>query len=136
MEPEVSDEQKILEQAFQISLYTYKALCRRVVDGDTVDLDIDLGLDAHRYERVRLFGIDTPETYGVKKDSEEYQAGMKAKARVAELITSRELWIDTRQDKTGKYGRYLATIWVVVDDALVCVNRLLVEEGLAEYRSY
>jgi len=136
MDPEVSDEQRILEQEFQIDLYTYKALCRRVVDGDTLDLDIDLGLDAHRYERVRLFGIDTPETYGVKKDSEEYQAGMKAKGRVAELVTSRELWVRTHQDKTGKYGRYLATVWVVVDDALVCVNKLLVTEGLAEYRSY
>ncbi|MGW8178181.1 MAG: thermonuclease family protein, partial [bacterium] len=68
------------------NLYIYKAICRHVVDGDTLDLDMDLGLHQHSHERVRLFGLDTPETYGVKKDSEEYQAGMKAKERVMELV--------------------------------------------------
>jgi micrococcal nuclease len=132
-----SEEGRVLTQDdLEMSLYTYKALCRRVVDGDTVDLDFDLGLDSHRYERVRLYGIDAPETYGVKKDSEEYKAGAKTKQRLANLVTAREIWVETHKDKTGKYGRYLATIWVVIDDALVNVNELLVDEGLAEHKNY
>lgn len=136
------------------NLYTYKAVCRHVVDGDTMDLDIDLGLHQHSHERVRLFGIDTPETYGVKKDSEEYKAGMKAKERVMELLRPldhfpepKQLWVRTYKDKQGKYGRYLAEIWVHVpaphpDDPelkheeLMCLSSVLVEEGLAEHKEY
>lgn len=117
-------------------LFTYRCVCRRVVDGDTLDLDIDLGLFVHSHERVRLFGIDTPETYGVKKDSEEYAAGMKAKGAVANLVLSKELWVETHKDKTGKYGRFLATIWVKTDDGVLNLNEHLVKEGLAEAKSY
>ena len=132
-----SEDGKILtENDLEMSLYTYRATCKRVVDGDTLDLSIDLGLSTFRSERVRLYGIDTPETYGVKKDSEEYKAGLKSKQRVADLVTSRSLFVETHKDKTGKYGRYLATVWVVVDGTLMNVNETLVEEGLAEYRSY
>ena len=51
--------------------YQYKAEVVRVVDGDTVDVLIDLGLNVFTKERIRLFGINTPETYGVKKGSAE-----------------------------------------------------------------
>lgn len=122
-------------------LYTYKATCRRVVDGDTLDLDIDLGLKVHSHERVRLHGIDTPETYGVKKDSEEYAAGVKAKNRVEELLRPGgepvDLMVETRKDKTGKYGRYLVLVWLVVTgEEFICLNEMLVTEGLAVHRSY
>ena len=118
------------------TLFTYRATCMRVVDGDTVDLNVDLGLRVHQHARFRLFGIDTPETYGVKKDSEEYKAGLAAKSRLAELIVGKELWIDTHKDETGKYGRWLATVWVVLDKEVTNINELLVEEGHAEERSY
>ena len=120
----------------EMSLYVYKATCLRVVDGDTLDLNIDLGLDSHRHERVRLFGINTPETYGVKKDSEEYQAGMRSKERLTQLVTGKLLWVETEKDKTGKYGRYLATLWVETDGALTNINETLVSEGLAEHKEY
>ena len=131
-----SEDGKITEQDLELSLYTYKALCLKVIDGDTADLDFDMGMDSHRYERVRFYGINAPETHGVKKDSDEYKAGMKSTDRVKELLTNRQLWVETVKDKTGKYGRYLATIWVVFDGKLVNVNELLVEEGLAVQKTY
>ena len=118
--------------------FEYKAKVLRVVDGDTIDLDIDLGFNAHLKERVRLLGVDTPETFGVRKDSEEYKAGMLAKARVEEKlmpITQNDFVIvETQKDKKGKYGRYLARIWFLEDPAQHlwrCINDVLLEEGLA-----
>lgn len=108
-------------------LYEYDAKLVKVVDGDTLDLEVDLGFNIRHEIRVRLLGVDTPETYGVKKESEEYQAGIKAKERVEELCTGKDLTVFTYKDKTGKYGRYLAQI--VVDN--INVGEQLIEEGLA-----
>ena len=55
--------------------YTYKAKCVRVIDGDTVELQVPVGFNIYLREKVRIARINTPETYGVKKGSEEYQAG-------------------------------------------------------------
>ena len=68
------------------NLYYYKAVCDRVVDGDTLDLTISFGMNIYMKERVRILHIDTSEIYGVKKDSEEYAKGMLSKARVEELV--------------------------------------------------
>ncbi len=59
--------------------YEYKAKLIKVVDGDTLDVQIDLGFNIFQNIRVRLLGVNTPETYGVKKESIEYKKGMKAK---------------------------------------------------------
>lgn len=123
-------------QTLESRLYTYRAACLRVVDGDTVDLDIDQGLHQHAHERVRLYGIDAPEVYGVAKDSEEYRLGMLAKERLEQLIVGKKLWIETHRDKTEKYGRYLAVIWTEIDGSLINVNETLVNEGLVTARSY
>lgn len=135
-------------QPDETNLYFYKATCLRVVDGDTIDLDIDVGFHTHVHERVRLAGIDTPETYGVKKTSAEYAEGMKAKARVEELLLPGkkfEFFIETVKDKTGKYGRYLAEVWIdtawrqgpVAEGAVWRkLGDILVEEGLAERKDY
>ena len=56
-------------------MYEYSAALMGVVDGDTVDVTVDLGFRIHREIRLRLAGIDTHETYGVSKDSEEYRRG-------------------------------------------------------------
>lgn len=118
--------------------FEYKATVLRVVDGDTIDLDIDLGFSVHLKERVRLLGVDTPETYGVRKDSEEYKAGMLAKTKVEEKlmpITQNDyVIVETERDKKGKYGRYLARVWYLEDPAQHlwrCINDVLLEEGLA-----
>ena len=87
--------------------YEYPCKILRVVDGDTVDVDIDLGFGVwiHR-ERVRIMGIDTPESR--TRDLVEKKFGMAAKEFVKFLmpIGSMQL-IKTEKDKTGKFGRIL-----------------------------
>lgn len=111
-----------------MDLYNYRAKCIRVIDGDSIIADVDCGFDTYRRERFRLLGIDTPETYGVKKDSEEYKAGKIATEFVTNLILNKEIVIQTVKDKKGKYGRYLATVFI--DD--VNLNETLIKEGLAK----
>jgi micrococcal nuclease len=115
-----------------MELYWYKAKCLKIVDGDTIDILLDLGLNIFKKERVRLFGIDTPETFGVKKGSEEYLKGMESKNFVEDFIKGQDLVVQTIKDKTGKYGRLLVKIYI--DD--VCLNEELVKNGLAERKDY
>jgi micrococcal nuclease len=118
-------------------LFWYRAKVRRVVDGDTIDLEFDLGLDAYRHERVRLYGVDAPEIYGVKKESEEYARGVSAKEFVTECLEGKMVWVNTIKDKTGKYGRYLAHVYFQDDSgAHVSISKLLLEDGLAKEAEY
>jgi len=143
-------------------LYNYNARVLRVVDGDTLDLMISLGLHVQVKERCRLLGVNTPETFGVKKGSVEYKAGMSAKAwlirqlsyeyadcvgsnmaeeaAAATAIGTAKFDLDslpvvrivTTKDKKGKYGRYLATLYV--GDDTESINAKLVKMGFgAEY---
>ena len=88
-------------------MYEYRCKVLRIVDGDTVDVDIDLGFGIwmHR-ERIRILGIDTPESR--TKDLEEKAFGLAAKQYVKDLmpIGSQQI-IKTEKDKTGKFGRVL-----------------------------
>ena len=88
-------------------MYNYQARVERVVDGDTIDLTISLGFDIYIKERVRLFGVDTPETR--TRNKKEKQAGLKAKLFVQEAIEGKNVEIVT--DDKGKFGRYLASLW-------------------------
>ena len=116
-------------------MYKYKATVERVVDGDTIDVVIDLGFKITTNQRIRLKGINTPETYSVKKDSEEYKKGMKAKQFVLQRIeaNNNEVTVETNKD-TGKYGRYIGTIWLA--DNETSLNDELVEKGLAVIVNY
>ena len=118
--------------------YKYKARVIKVVDGDTIDLMIDKGFSDFSKKRVRLYDIDTPEIHGVKKDSEEFKAGMVAKdfvrAKLSPLTPTDYVVVETIKDKIGKYGRYLAKIWYLEDAARKewkCINDELLEKGLA-----
>lgn len=88
-------------------MYEYRCKILRVVDGDTVDVDIDLGFGVwiHK-ERVRIMGIDTPESR--TRDLEEKAFGIAAKEHVKYMmpIGSAQI-IKTEKDKTGKFGRIL-----------------------------
>ena len=89
-------------------IYIYKASLIRVVDGDTVDLVIDLGFDTFRHERFRLYGIDAPEL--------NTEAGKEAKAWLSEALQPLEtIYVQTLQHKTkakrDKYGRFLAVLY-------------------------
>ena len=113
-------------------MYEYKAKVLRVVDGDTVDLEVDKGFNTFMRDRFRLFGIDAPETYGVKKTSEEYAAGQKAKNWLKEKIENRSVIVKTHKDKRGKYGRWLAEIFRVVEEEEESVNNQMIKLGLAQ----
>lgn len=92
-------------------MFTYRAKLLRVVDGDTLDLEMDLGFGIYHRIRVRLAGVDTPEIYGVRKDSDEYSMGKKASAFTSDWLRDKQITVKTERDKKGKYGRYLAYIF-------------------------
>lgn len=116
-------------------MYTYRATVDRVVDGDTIDLIIDLGFKITTNQRIRLRGINTPETYNVKKDSEEYKKGMLAKEYVIKRMEENQNQVIVRTEKdVGKYGRYIGII--NMEDSEQSLNDELVEKGLAVYAQY
>ena len=109
--------------------YRYRAELDRVVDGDTLDVLIDLGFYIRIKERIRLEGMDTPEIYGVPQDSEEYRRGMEAKEYVERRLNENgnQMIIETR--KMGKWRRWLAKVYL--PDTRRTLNEELVEKGLA-----
>jgi len=88
-------------------MYTYSCTIVKVIDGDTVDVDIDLGFGVWmKKQRIRLYGIDTPESR--TSDKEEKVYGLKAKALVLKVLPhGSEQTLRTRLDGKGKYGRIL-----------------------------
>jgi len=111
-------------------MYQYKAKLIRVVDGDTVDALIDCGFSTFKKERIRLYGIDAPESR--TRDKEEKKRGLAAKARLKELIKEgkNEFVIETSIDKKGKYGRLLGELFKE-EDSQLSYNDILVSEGHA-----
>ncbi len=104
-------------------MYTYKAKLDRVVDGDTIDAHINLGFDITIHKRIRLAGIDTPESR--TRDLEEKARGLASKDRLVELLGEGSFILESKE--VGKYGRVLGTLHV--ED--VNINETLVEEGFA-----
>ena len=100
-----------------------------VVDGDTIDVDIDLGFNISYTQRVRLAGIDTPESR--TKDAREKALGLEVKNKVKSAIDSAKTVIIKTElpDSTEKYGRILG--WVYLDGAAKSLNEQLIEEGYA-----
>jgi micrococcal nuclease len=96
-----------------IDPYQYWAQVLKVVDGDTLDLEVDLGFELKARHRFRLIGIDAPETHGVAFNTAEHQAGVQTMQRLAELAPPGS-WIEVRTylDKREKYGRYLCEVFV------------------------
>lgn len=91
-----------------MKLYFYNAIVSNIYDGDTIRANIDLGFDTWIFDqKLRLYGIDTPEIRG-----EERPLGLLARDFVSERIpVGTEIQVMTQKDATGKYGRYLATIF-------------------------
>ena len=108
-------------------MYEYKAKLIKVVDGDTIDAYIFLGFNVNIKERIRLMGIDTPESRTRNKAEKSW--GMAAKNRLKELLkeTKGEFTLTTKIQKKGKFGRVLGTIIIDGKDA----NQTLMEEQLA-----
>ena len=109
-------------------MYEYRATIRRVVDGDTVDVTLDLGFNILYNSRIRLLGIDTPESR--TRDLEEKARGLAAKDRVKELCpVGSSVTLKTTKDGRGKFGRILGEIFV--SGIVQSINQVLVEEGHA-----
>ena len=105
-------------------MYEYRCKVLKIVDGDTVDVDIDLGFGiVLKNERVRIMGIDTPESR--TRDLEEKARGIASKERLEELLEGGEFIVESKE--VGKYGRLLGTLFV--ED--LNVNETLVKEGFS-----
>lgn len=106
-------------------MYTYEAKVVRVVDGDTVDALIDLGFSTHKKIRIRMVGINTPESR--TRDLEEKKRGLAAKARLVEILKENDDKFILESHGVGKYGRCLAVIRIGDTN----VNQQLIIEGHA-----
>ena len=106
--------------------FVYKASLERVVDGDTVDVTLDLGFDVKLHkQRVRLAGIDTPESR--TRDLEEKKFGLLAKDWLIEHLND-DIVISTELDnEKGKFGRVLGTVWAEGTN----INEKMIEEHMA-----
>ena len=116
------------------SCYNFRVTeINRVLDGDTIDVTIDLGFDLFKKERVRIAGVDTPEKR--TRDLEEKELGIDATNWLKEKLTEtikgdEELLIRTElKGGVGKYGRLLG--WLYIGDATISLNELMIEEGYA-----
>ena len=116
-------------------MYKYKVHVTRVVDGDTVDVDIDLGFGMiYKKQRVRLMGIDTPESR--TRDVEEKFYGLQSKAFLKQLLTGSRTYRDIHlvsHDK-GKFGRILGELFIdtvmlegVTTNAAGSVNQMMID---------
>jgi micrococcal nuclease len=96
-------------------MYEYNATVLKVIDADTLALKVDLGMSVFVKQHIRLSGVNTPEVYGVKKESVEYKLGQEASGFVSGWLdsTERKVVIKTVRDKREKFGRYLATVTAV-----------------------
>ena len=112
-------------------MYNYKAKLLRVVDGDTVDAEIDLGFKIFIKDRIRLMGIDTPESR--TRNLQEKSWGKAASARLSQLLEEAdgEFTLVTKKQKKGKFGRILGTLSVSTKDGIVDANQVLINEQLA-----
>jgi micrococcal nuclease len=117
-------------------MYEYRATIVKIIDGDTVDVDIDLGFNVVlQDERVRIAGIDTPESR--TRDLEEKKFGLAAKARVKELL-GKTCVLKTQinksgEDMKGKFGRILGDFHVYdsTTDSWKLLTSILISEGHA-----
>lgn len=105
--------------------YYYDAVVTNVVDGDTIDVTVDLGFTIFSKMRLRLNGIDTKETNS--KIVEERELANRAKALVTERCLNKAVLLKTY--KPDKYGRYLADVYVDINAE--SINTVLINEGLA-----
>ena len=115
-------------------MYNYNAICTRVVDGDTVDAMIDLGFGVHVKKRIRLAGINAPESR--TRDKQEKILGLAAKDRLVAMMEGADNKFELESQELGKYGRVLGKLHIDKLDGKdlitkTCVNDCLVKEGYA-----
>lgn len=117
-------------------MYSYKCKILNVVDGDTLDIELDLGFEIRLKERVRLLGVDTPEVFGAKSEP----AGQAASVFTKNWVESKQVrdgyfvYESKKYNARDKYGRSLGTItWVDAISTLTeTINTLLLATGHAK----
>jgi len=116
-------------------IYRVKSV-ERVIDGDTIDVVLDLGFDTMTKQRVRMLGIDTPESR--TRDLEEKKYGLLSKKILKDFVRKskedKDAWIELRckeRDSRGKFGRVLAEVWYIHDDTKININKHMCDEGFA-----
>ncbi len=109
-------------------MYEYRVEIKKVVDGDTVDVDIDLGFGIWmRNERIRLMGIDTPESR--TRDLEEKKYGLAAKKFLQNMLDDEGgITLKTDKDAEGKFGRILGTFYRTTNYADKSINDYMIEK--------
>ena len=111
-------------------MFEYKCNLVKVVDGDTVDVDIDLGFGVWlRKQRIRLYGIDTPESR--TRDKVEKVYGLAAKEFLVDMLSTGDMSIKTHKDAKGKFGRILGELFVKTSVGELSINQSLVENNHA-----
>lgn len=114
------------------NLYHYKATVTKVYDGDTITVSIDLGMNFYRKKiKLRLHDINAPELRG-----KTLKEGRVSRDYLRSLVLNRDVIIQTFRDKKGKYGRYLAKVWVQLEEEWVCINSIMVNNGYAIHKEY
>ena len=111
-------------------MYEYFCKVERVVDGDPIDVNIDLGFDIHHSARVRMMGIDTPESR--TRNLAEKALGLSSKARLKEMLKGQKVKLLTSKEGKGKFGRVLADVIIIDKQGTETnCNQQLIEEGHA-----
>lgn len=118
-----------------IMLYTYKGKVTRVVDGDTYDINCDLGFSLQLNHRFRLRNFDTPEITRPSCEAEKLH-GRQAKEFVRMLVEGKDVYVQSF--KLGIYGRYVADIFLINPDGSLgdSLATLLANEGLEKRKDY
>jgi len=108
--------------------YTYRATLDRVIDGDTIDVMLDVGFYTTMKKRLRFLELDTEELRS--SDASRRELAKEAKARVIELLENADtIYVQTTMDKTGKYGRLLAYVWYETAGVQHNLNEQMLNEG-------
>jgi micrococcal nuclease len=109
-------------------MYEYRCNVVKIIDGDTVDVDIDLGFGVWmRKQRIRMYGIDTPESR--TRDLEEKKYGLAAKDFLTGLLDDEGgIVLKTHKDGKGKFGRILGELWRTTDHADQSINDYMIEK--------
>ena len=109
------------------SLHVYKAFVTKVIDGDTIVADIDLGFSTFLHDQhLRLARVNTPELKGETKE-----AGLAARDAVVSKILNHYVYVKTYKTGKDKYGRILAEV-MTMDEDPICINDWLLSEGFAK----
>ena len=111
-----------------MDIYVYKANVTKVYDGDTITCDIDCGFGVVLMkQKIRLYGLNAPDVRGDSKEQ-----GIISRDKLREKILNKEIRLKTIKDKKGKYGRYIATVYLDTEN----INDWLVENNLAVKAEY